>query len=351
MKRKYIVWLHILVWVLLILSDAIPNFIGNAYSSYQHLPKDALLFVKYLLVSIGFTVIGISGFYGSYLLVAPQILLKKNYFKAVLYALVVIVGMISLRYIIEYGFFLPVLNFDNYKGVRWPLARYVENALFYYLPRHFSYGIIYFFVQEWYANTQRRQELQQEKTTAELTFLRSQINPHFLFNTINDIYALTYQKSDLAPQALLKLSELLRYMLREGQQETVTLANEVNYLKNVIELQQISAKGEAYINLECTGNIGEQRVASLLMIAFVENAFKHGVLNDTANPVTISVDAHESHIYFSVSNQINQYQKDKTGGIGLANVKRRLELMYAGKHTLSITDEHGYYTVKLILKL
>lgn len=349
MKRKHVILLHILVWALLILSDAIPNFISNDYSSYQHLPQDASLFFKYLFVSTGFTVIGMSGFYGSYLLVAPQILLKKNYFKAILFTCLVGVGMVCLRYAMEYGFFLPVLHFDNYKGVRWPATRYIQNVLFYNMPRHFSYGIIYFFVEEWYTNTQHRQELQQEKTTAELTFLRSQINPHFLFNTINDIYALTYQKSDLAPQALLKLSELLRYMLREGQQETTLLTNEIDYLNNVIELQRISAKGNAYINFNCSGVSNTQRVASLLFIAFVENAFKHGVLNDADNPVQINLDATGEQLHFTISNKINSYQKDHTGGIGLANVTRRLDLIYAGKYQLLIKNDGNYYQVDLTL--
>jgi two-component system LytT family sensor kinase len=349
MKRKHVILLHILVWALLILSDAIPNFIANNYSSYQNMPKDASLLIRYLLVSVGFTLIGMSGFYSSYLLVAPQILLKKNYIKALLFTCLVIAGMIGLRYTIEYGFFIPVLNFDNYKGVRWPATRYIENALYYYLPRHVVYGIIYFFVEEWQANKQRQQELQQEKTTAELTFLRSQINPHFLFNTINDIYALTYQKSDLAPQALLKLSELLRYMLREGQQETTLLTNEIDYLNNVIELQRISAKGNAYINFNSSGIANTQKVASLLFIAFVENAFKHGVLNDADNPVQMNLNAAGEQLHFTISNKINSYQKDHTGGIGLANVTRRLDLMYDGKYQLHIKNDGNYYQVDLTL--
>ena len=210
---------------------------------------------------------------------------------------------------------------------------------------------MYFFAENWYKTRQLQQELQKEKSTAELAFLRSQLNPHFLFNTLNDIYSLTYQKSEQAPEAVLKLSELLRYMLREGTEDFMPLAQEIQYLETLIKLQLISAKGKAYIRMNADGALGEYHVASLLFVSFVENAFKHGVLNDPSNPISIKVATGGGNISFSVTNKKNQDQKDKTGGIGLNNVRRRLELMYPDdRHRLEIVDDEEHYNVNLLLK-
>jgi LytS/YehU family sensor histidine kinase len=209
---------------------------------------------------------------------------------------------------------------------------------------------MYFFVAEWYKNKQRGQELEKEKAAAELTFLRSQINPHFLFNTINDIYSLTYQQSAQAPIALLKLSEILRYMLREGKEDTMPLQSEVDYLENVIELQRISAKGNAFINFRIEGYIGTQKIATLLLISFVENTFKHGVLTDAEHPVEITLQVMPERLQFKIRNKKNNNEKDKTGAIGLNNVKRRLQLLYPHRHLLMINDSEQFFTVRLELQ-
>jgi len=341
MKRKQIIYIHIVAWSLLFISEIWLDYFGN---------RDTHDFLKRLLIQFCYISIPISCFYGSYFVVAPQFFVYRRYLRGIAYSALTLIGIVCLRYLLEYHFFLPVLNFDNYRGHSWPVTDYIENIFFYYFPKYFIYGQLYFFAESWYKDKQLKQELQKEKSTAELAFLRSQINPHFLFNTINDIYSLTYQKSDKAPEALLKLSELLRYMLREGNEDLMPLRQEVHYLENVIELQRISAKGKAYINFEIEGYIGDQKVASLLFIAFVENAFKHGILNDPENPIKIYLTSSNEGMAFSVSNKKNRDQKDHTGGIGLSNVKRRLELMYPGKHRLEVLDEADFYTVNLTLQ-
>ncbi|RYE27238.1 MAG: histidine kinase [Sphingobacteriaceae bacterium] len=334
MKEKYVILLHLAVWLLLILSDTLTGYTTAAGTS----STGNLVTIKYLLIALGFNLISASTFYGSYLLVGPPLFVKKQFFRAGLLALLVLSGMVTLRYAIEYGFFLPVLNYDNYRGNRWTIGHYINNAVFFYLPRYFTYGLIYFAIEYWQQDSKRSEELRREKLTAELAFLRSQINPHFIFNTINDIYALTYQKSDQAPAALLKLSELLRYMLREGQQDQVPLSEEITYLQNVVELQRIGAKGEAFVEFSVIGTIQDQKIASLLLIAFVENAFKHGIWNDPEYPLFIQLKTETASVLMLVQNKISPYQKDRTGGIGLTNVRRRLELIYPdGKHQLEIS--------------
>ncbi|MBO9562528.1 MAG: histidine kinase [Niastella sp.] len=350
MKRKYIVLLHVAAWLLLIINDILPNFGLNAYPTPQAQPKSLNVFLQQLTITIGYHSIDALCFYGSSLVVAPYLFLKKRYGKALLLAILLLAVMVAWRGLLEFGFFKPVLDFDNYFGKQVPVSYYVMNIFWYYFPKYFVYGLVYFFAESWVRNRNRQEALQREKLTTELAFLRSQINPHFLFNTINDIYALTYQKSDQAPEALLKLSELLRYMLREGAGDFVALQSEIDYLNNLVELQRIGAKGNAYIHFEIEGYVGSQQVASLLFVAFVENAFKHGILNDPAHPVSIHLQASSDRIDFTVRNKYNNSQKDKTPGIGLANVKRRLELLYPGKHNLQITEGTDYM-IHLTLQL
>ncbi|MCC8426478.1 sensor histidine kinase [Mucilaginibacter sp. UR6-11] len=351
MKRKHIIFLHVAVWVLLILNHTVPLFLHNAFHSFKEQPHTTGLFIKYCLTEVGFCSITALCFYSNYLFVAPQLFVKRNYFKAALYIVLILLALIGWRYIVEFWFFKPVLGFDNYGGRPVTAEYYISNIFYYYFPAYFVYGIIYFFAENWYRTKQREQELQKEQAAAELTFLRSQINPHFLFNSINDIYALTHQHSDQAPVALLKLSEILRYMQREGNADLMPLQSEIKYLENVIELQCISAKGNAYIDLAVGGYIGSQQIATLLFISFVENAFKHGILTDPANPVQMHLQATNDKVRFDIRNKKNNYQKDKLGGIGLSNVRRRLLLMYPGKHNLVINEDAGFYTVNLELQL
>jgi two-component system LytT family sensor kinase len=350
MKRKYIILLHIACWGLLLVTNLWQATSTSLFSPSRSHEAGFYSFFKYMVIEITYLLIPLSCFYGSYLVVAPQFV-KKNYFKTILYAFLLLMFVIALRYLMEYKFFLPVFGFDNYNGHPYTISRFVANVFFYYFPAYFVYGLMYFFVEGWYKTRQNQQELQKEKAAAELTFLRSQINPHFLFNSINDIYSLTYQKSEDAPGALLKLSEILRYMLREGNEDFVPLEQEVKYIENVIELQRISAKGNAFINFDIEGYIGIQKMAALLFIAFVENAFKHGVWNDATHPIQINLDASNDKIQFGIRNKKNNDLKDKTGGIGLNNVRRRLELIYPGKHQLDINAEAEFYTVNLKLQL
>ncbi len=350
MKRKYIILLHVAFWGLLILNHTFALFNDNTYYSFKDQPKTFSLFIKYFFCETGFSSITALCFYSNYLFVAPALFVKRNYLKAALFVVLILVALMCWRYIVEFWFFKPVLGFDNYKGNSITAEFYITNIFYYYFPVYFLYGIMYFFVESWYQNKQQQQELEKEQATAELSFLRSQINPHFLFNSINDIYSLTYQHSELAPIALLKLSEILRYMLRESKDEFMLLQSEIKYLENVIELQRISAKGNAYIKFYTEGYVGNQKIATLLFVAFTENAFKHGVLNDPNEPVKISLQATGNNIQFTIQNKKNCDQKDKTGGIGLNNVRRRLLLIYPNKHSLVITDEDNFYSVNLTLQ-
>lgn len=349
MKRKYLVLLHITVWLLLVSNDIWNSVSYRFFLHDRKAPITAKLFGEYTLTDLFYLLIPIVCFYSAYLLIAPALLSKKNLYKAFIYAVLTFVAACGWRYLLEYHIMIPWFGFDNYGGHPWPVGDYILNVFFYYFPRYMVYGLMYFFVESWYKTRLRQQELQKEKTAAELSFLRSQVNPHFLFNSINDIYALALQKSEQAPEALLKLSDILRYMLREDNGGTIALTEEMAYIHTVIDLQRISAKGGAYVEFRVEGPVENCEVPSLIFIPFVENAFKHGVLNDVSRPIVIKLEVAGNFIRFNVFNQKNHHLKDNTGGIGLGNIRRRLDLLYPGKHELAINESDENYAVKLTL--
>lgn len=193
-------------------------------------------------------------------------------------------------------------------------------------------------------------QLREENLETEMKFLRSQVNPHFLFNALNNVYSLSVIKSEKAPDAILKLSDLLRYNLYESNDKTVDLEKELDYIRNFVELQQLKTEEEQKINLELLNSVPGQRIAPLLFIPFLENAVKHSGIEDTANGwINIRLKNSSGKLVFEVENSIPEkaFTKDETGGIGLNNVRRRLELLYPDRHVLSAMSSGDRYLVKL----
>jgi ligand-binding sensor domain-containing protein/sensor histidine kinase YesM len=199
---------------------------------------------------------------------------------------------------------------------------------------------------------QLKKELVVHNQSSELALLRSQINPHFLFNTLNNIYSLVYQRSDNAPEAVMKLSEIMRYMLYEATTEKVLLQNEINYLKSFIELQLLRIKNRDFVSFNITGNLAARTISPMLLIAFVENAFKHGIKKGDNHGISINLEVTDNKLIFDITNYCRMsapVNKDKTGGIGLTNIKRRLELLYPSHFTLDIRKDNEIYHVRLEL--
>ena len=187
--------------------------------------------------------------------------------------------------------------------------------------------------KEWLLQERIKRDLERRNLQSELSFLKSQINPHFLFNTLNSLYALTLKKSDKAPEIVLRLSEMMRYMLYESNEKKVNLEKEVTYVRNYLELERIRYGDKAEIIFDYSGESPENyEIPPLLFITFLENAFKHGLSNSIARGyVHVSMIVAEGDIQFDIVNSKNQDPKDEhyyQGGIGLKNVTRRLELIY-----------------------
>lgn len=200
---------------------------------------------------------------------------------------------------------------------------------------------------------QRMAETAREKAEAELNFLKSQINPHFLFNSLNSVYFLIDKNNAVARESLHKFSDMLRYQLYEVNGDKIPVEKEINYLKDYVDLQKLRKDEHYSVSFSYSPQVKDFSIEPLLLIPFVENAFKHvSSHSNKANFVTLELGRHNGQFIFSAENS-----KDKSkvtepySGIGLANVKRRLELLYPGKHELTITDENDIYKVNLKLKI
>ncbi len=210
------------------------------------------------------------------------------------------------------------------------------------------------FVQQWHDRNNYAIQLEKKNLESELEMLKSQINPHFIFNTLNTIYFLMEQKEDeRAKEALLKFSDTLSHQLYDYNKDWIDLDKEVNYLQNYIELQRMR-HDEELLDLHCElpEQVNGYQIAPMLLIPFVENAFKHGS-NSKGYKVDIRLQVENGVLEFSTVNTMNPHKRppNRAGGIGLKNVQRRLDLTYPGKHQLDLKEEGDYYKAHLKIEL
>ncbi|HEX5154550.1 MAG TPA: sensor histidine kinase [Parafilimonas sp.] len=233
--------------------------------------------------------------------------------------------------------------------------RFIDDFPFFAEAGHviFLFFVVFFFSLVLKTND-RLQKVQQEKTDAELVYLRSQINPHFLFNTLNLIYSLTIKKTEQASEAIVKLANMMRYVLYDSDKNYVLLQQEINYIKNYIELQQTRFENAVDVLFDISGEIkADQKIAPLIFIPFVENAFKHGVNAEENSTIKIHIDIKDESVSLAVYNRkVNTIIiNEDEGGVGLTNTKNRLQLLYPGKHELKIENNDDDFSVYLKIKL
>ena len=199
------------------------------------------------------------------------------------------------------------------------------------------------------------QELEAKHTKAELEVLKSQVNPHFLFNSLNNIYSLTMIDPNKAGESILTLSDLMRYNLESSKKKFVTLKHEVEFIDNYIQLESLRVDEICTIHFEVENNLKNLAIAPMILISFVENCFKHGISSDAEqNFIDISVKLEENTLHFKTKNNIARARMDitkKNVNIGIENVKRRLELLYQNKYKLEMKSENGIFSVDLLIEL
>lgn len=205
-------------------------------------------------------------------------------------------------------------------------------------------------INQWLRSEQRTKEIASEKLQAELSFLKAQINPHFLFNTLNNIYALASAQSEQTAAAVMKLSSIMRYVLTEARHDLVPLEKEILFTSHYIELQKMRLTEKTSIDFTINGDPLGRQIAPLLLLPFVENAFKYGISTRECSPIRILLDIKDESLYFSITNHKHYNTTLKMAdntGIGISNTKRRLDLLYPGRYELIINDKSNEFTVHL----
>lgn len=242
----------------------------------------------------------------------------------------------------------------DYLVDKYPIRIYDSRTLFpvlFIISMSTLYGFVIFMIGQ----SKKNQEEQAERLKSELSFLRSQISPHFIFNVLNSIVYLIRTKSKEAESVTLELSNLIRYMLYESENKQVLVEKEVGYLENYVKLQNVRFGEDVKIDLKLIGNPGSMMIEPMLLIPFVENAFKHGVGFVKDPKIEILIKASEGEKFeFSVKNQTSHERretKDPNSGIGIKNVTRRIDLLYPDAHKLEMKQENGFFEVYLELDL
>lgn len=206
--------------------------------------------------------------------------------------------------------------------------------------------------RRWRQTEKRALYAETRKTQAELSFLKAQINPHFLFNTLNNIYSLAITRSDNTAMSIMKLSNMLRYVTEDTRDDYVLLESEIDCLRDYIDLQKLRLTTKTKVNFAVTGSPGIKCIAPLVLLPFLENAFKYGVSNHEPSEITILLQTSENRIDFYCSNKLFRITQDTNRtGIGISNTRQRLEHLYPDKYELQISEDNGAYSISLQLQV
>ncbi|GAA3635049.1 sensor histidine kinase [Flavivirga jejuensis] len=336
---------HVIFWVVYFLFTTFRW--GSYFNDYEYAFKTTLL---------GFSIHMTLCYFNLYYLM-PKFIYTRKYF---VYGIVLSASL----------FFMLIIKFNlTYFLVSnnvWPEGPEVTSTLTLNYAIEMMMGELYVitFVTaikvtfDWIREHKRLIDMEKLQLETELRLLRTQISPHFFFNTLNNIYSLTIEKSDKAPRIILKLSELMRYLLYETKQKRQSLTKEIICLQNYLDLERIRYGDQLKINIDISGDIEDKEIAPMLLLSFIENSFKHGA-NKNIGEVKINIDFNVigDFLHFRVSNPIaalrdNNAIKETHGGIGIDNVKKRLELGYKeGEYYLDINSDDEEYIVTLKIKV
>ena len=340
MKSRYKILVHILFWIYMLNQAFFPIYLNKI---------DIKLLQDYIYLKDIFitTLLNIFVFYSVYFVIPNFLKLKRKwYIFPFVLLLATVLSAIRLPIEIAYWKYLvklpPSQLMFQYDWI-WATLKYTVIISIYAMLIRFSI--------DWFDSQKLKDELIKERQASEIALLRSQVNPHFLFNTLNNIYSLVYNKSDEAPEAVMKLSSIMRYMLYDSNTDFVALHKEIEYLNSFIELQQLRIRQKGFVEINVNGSMDNRTIAPMLLIPFVENAFKHGNKNHEPG-IIIDLNLKTDRMVFLVTNFVkpnDQLSSEEAGGFGLENIKRRLGLLYPDKHDLKLNLNGDIFKVELTI--
>jgi len=290
-------------------------------------------------------------FYAAYYLLIPRYFFTGKYLQFVAWCLI---GFVLITWLPN---LLRVMQPRPYMSGRFRHGPPAEGMGYLFLLGHIAHNFLRFAVVLSIALVlkinSRLKKTQREKMQTEISFLKAQINPHFLFNTLNSIYSLTLSKSDDAPKAVIKLSGIMRYAISEANHDYVPLEKELDYISNYIELQKLRLTPKVKLAYHVAAHTGNLQIAPFLLIPFIENAFKYGVNSEENSSIQVNIEVKDSQVHLYVYNNKVYVQKHNTfaTGIGITNTRIRLGMLYTGKYTLDIDDEPDDFKVSLKIDL
>jgi two-component system, LytTR family, sensor kinase len=342
-NKSHVVF-HIIGWCIFFILPII--FIDNSILNEL---KHQKVFSLYPIILSNIAFMGL--FYLNYFFLIPKFLLRK---KAILYVAIICAIMLSILFI--------KTNFLPNEGVEKLLIFKGHSKEFTFFTS--MQGILMFSIsifaslyarltKEWSSSEKRREEAEKDKLSAEISYIKSQINPHFLFNSLNSVYSLSIKQSPKTSEAILKLSSLMAYVLEDAQADYVSVEKELEYISDYIELQKLRANKLVDIQYETDVTDYTSKIAPLILITFIENAFKHGISAEVYSPIIIKLKVTKAFIHVEIRN--NKYRTtnliERNSELGIENAKKRLNNMYAQKHTLSISETQNEFIVNLNITL
>lgn len=336
---------HVVFWAIYFLFNTFRW--GSYFNDYGYSLKTNI---------IGFPIHMILCYLNIYLLM-PVFLYKKKYFTYVIMLVSSLFIMVLAKFNLTY--FLVSHNV-------WPEGPEVINKITLNYTIDMMIGELYVIAfvtaikttSDWIVEHKRVADLERLQLETELMFLRMQVSPHFFFNTLNNIYSLALEKSDKTPKLILKLSELMHYLLYETKKKRQNLEKEILCIQNYLDLERIRHGENLEINMDITGDIHNKKIAPMILLSFIENAFKHGAKKNIGKiKIDISFELKDNYLYFKIENPsaaITNFKQqfEKKGGIGLENVRKRLSLGYAAdEYILKIQNENKKFIVNLKIKV
>jgi two-component system LytT family sensor kinase len=339
-RRLIRVLTHVAVWAVVL---SLPYLLDSHHGEPHHGGNEQFA-QSFFYLNFFTNLLWIGPFYLNAYLLTPRFFYHRRYLVFAGLMVLVFVAVLLIHELLFHSIFL--IPHFSFKG-----------ATIFLLPAFLLTGAVsttFRFVVDKTKADQRAQEKQEENLKTELSFLRSQINPHFIFNILNNLVALEQMKSPELGPTILKLSSLMQYMLYETDEEKVSLGKEVEYLQSYIDLQKQRFGAKVPVSVSLEPGSGFYEIEPMLLIPFVENAFKHGVGMIDRPCIEISLRVNDGVLYFTVRNRYNPASleiKDKSSGIGLGNVSRRLDLLYGKQHVLLVSRGEDAFTISLQLNL
>lgn len=336
--KKEAIW-HVLFWIIYM---AIFTFVEGGYSNN---------FDTAFYIELGFLPFRLSVAYLNYFWLLPKFLLNRNIVQYILYTLLCIALAGFFHRVFMY-YYLNGILFPGYDAGTFPVPyKLLQSSVIITSPMIFLIGLVV--IKRWASSERKAEQLENEKIKAELGYLRSQINPHFFFNTLNTLYGLSMKKSDQTPEVVMKLSELMSYVLYEADKEWVLLSDELDQIERYISLEQIRYEDRFHTEIEVSGDPELFRIPPLILLPFIENSFKHGVNKSSKDGwISIEIEVDNEQLRFSIKNKVFDNSSkidDGKNGLGIKNVRKRLDLLYE-EHTLICQEQKGMFVVELVIQ-